>query len=97
MTRAVCQFSITPTNYPRHKKRGSHRRRLQRFPRATSIRARQRTANGDFNDDGTVNFSDLLTLAQNYCQSTPSALASVPEPASIPILVSLAALICKRR
>jgi hypothetical protein len=49
---------------------------------------------GEFNGGGTVNFGDLLTLAQNYGKSQPAleysvespAIQLVPEPSNLVLL-----------
>lgn len=56
---------------------------------------------GDFNASGTVDFADLLALAQHYGQTTPAqvypdALASVPEPATLGLGITVL-LVCARR
>lgn len=52
---------------------------------------------GDFNDDNHIDFHDLLVIAQNYGKSvdTTPAVAPVPEPG--PIAVVLAAIAMTRR
>jgi T5SS/PEP-CTERM-associated repeat protein len=68
---------------------------------------------GDFNYDGNVTFPDLVALAQNYGGALPSspiagalaafqadldaAVASVPEPAFLPVFAVISGLVHRRR
>jgi hypothetical protein len=63
---------------------------------------------GDFNNDGAVNFSDLVALAQNYNTAfagasfesdLAAAFDSTPEPGlgSLPSVCAIAALARRRR
>lgn len=54
---------------------------------------------GDFNDDNLIGFDDLLIVAQNYGKSvdTTSAAAPVPEPASMAVVMAVAAFAMTRR
>lgn len=54
--------------------------------------------NGDMNQDGNTGFADLLLLAQHYGESFPAsggAVAVVPEPAVLMVVVGLLA-VCRR-
>jgi hypothetical protein len=68
---------------------------------------------GDFTNDGIVNFADLVKLAQNYNTALPAgpipgaapgfdddfarALATVPEPTTLPLLLLSACSFVRRR
>ena len=49
---------------------------------------------GDFNGDGKVTFADLVILAAHYGSSTPIGIpvTTVPEPATVMLLISLVSL-----